>query len=758
MKALFKEQGSEFRVGIVADPAVQEFIGTHASALDSTFEKVEMSEGMRRRLTRSNYIFSGIKAFHELNEAFPSLLDENGNRKPFERFLNDVQTIDNTYNSNYLRAEYNFVAGSAEMAARWESFMEDGDRYNLQYRTQRDDKVRPEHAALDRVTLPPSDSFWEEFYPPNGWNCFTGNTPVLTLSGWRDIKDIKRGDLVIGGSGEFRKVIGTHSKTVDDELVRIISKGGIATCTKNHRFCTSRGWIAAAELQPGDIIIQVGKNTAFYKIVNAIRNTIAILLNGGVSPVRERKSVPPLTINDKVEGGDVEIDDVAAHQKAYLEWKGFCRQIGCHDFFGFAEWLSQCAHAFGMLQSGRFPRYLAFLNHFFPSERGGDLKFSRYASNKIAVGLGFSLANMSALKRKTVVYFRKVISSIKTTLLGPGPLRLDSLASMSGLDAAKFKNPRCSAFVDIPVGGKPSDTSLLHNIPLFNGIKEIHSFDVFNSMLDFLCKTFCHNLYILVEGKINIKKSRVKVYNLSVDIDESYIVPVGITHNCRCTVVQVRKSKCPATNHDEAMRLGDEALQRDTKGIFRFNAGKEGKSVPDYNPYTIRRCRDCDVAKGKAKLAFVPDNQVCEACVLIRKMVDEERSHGISPIDKKAVKAAAKEWAERHIPIVEDHGGQPAQRMILHNESTGLDFVLNKKFFGETFSNCVRANNTAETMELAVRINEWLPNAVEVGIEPGRDHSFSFKVMKATFEGREIVVKAKMIGEELILYTMRVYG
>lgn len=261
MRSLFKENGAEFRVDLVADPAVQEFVGAHASVMDSAFEKVEMSDAMRRRLTRSNYIFSGMKAFHELHEAFPSLLDENGNRKPFERFLNDVQSIDATYNANYLRAEYNFVAASAEMAGKWEQFMRDGDRYNLQYRTQQDYKVRPEHAALDRVTLPPSDSFWEEFYPPNGWNC-------------------------------------------------------------------------------------------------------------------------------------------------------------------------------------------------------------------------------------------------------------------------------------------------------------------------------------------------------------------------RCTVVQVRKSKYPETSHDEAMRLGDEALQRDTKGIFRFNAGKEGKSVPDYNPYTIRRCSTCPVAKGSkgGKLAaFVPENEVCKACVLVHQ-------------------------------------------------------------------------------------------------------------------------------------------
>lgn len=171
MQILYKVEGSQFRVEILEKTQVQEFIDTHAKALDSSFQQVEMSDIMRLRLQQSNYIFSGMKTFHELNEAFPSLIDENGNRKPFEQFLNDVQKIDRTYNRNYLRAEYNFCQASANMASKWEGFMQDSDRYNLQYRTQRDKKVRPEHAALDRVTLPMADSFWKEFYPPNGWNC-----------------------------------------------------------------------------------------------------------------------------------------------------------------------------------------------------------------------------------------------------------------------------------------------------------------------------------------------------------------------------------------------------------------------------------------------------------------------------------------------------------------------------------------------------------------------------------------------------------
>ena len=171
MKALFREQGANLEINILASEEAQDFIETHASVLDSSFRQVEMSEAMRGRLQRSDYIFSGLKTFHELNEAFPSLLDENGNRKTFERFLNDVRKIDETYNRGYLRAEYNFVQASATMAAKWERFAEDGDRYNLQYRTAGDGKVRPEHAELHGVTRPMADPFWEEYFPPNGWNC-----------------------------------------------------------------------------------------------------------------------------------------------------------------------------------------------------------------------------------------------------------------------------------------------------------------------------------------------------------------------------------------------------------------------------------------------------------------------------------------------------------------------------------------------------------------------------------------------------------
>lgn len=171
MKGLFKQKGASLDINIITSKEAQAFIETHADVLNSAFEQTKMSSTMRDSLEHSTYVFSGLKTFHELNEAFPSLVDEQGNKKPFERFLNDVQKVDKTYNEHYLRAEYNFTHAAADMAAKWEEFAEDGDRYNLQYRTVGDDHVRPEHAALNGTTLPFSDAFWDSYYPPNGWNC-----------------------------------------------------------------------------------------------------------------------------------------------------------------------------------------------------------------------------------------------------------------------------------------------------------------------------------------------------------------------------------------------------------------------------------------------------------------------------------------------------------------------------------------------------------------------------------------------------------
>ena len=165
------ETGAELRVEFLAEDEPQAFIREHQGILTGALEEVEMSEGMRSRLNSSHYVFSGMKTFHELKEAFPELTRADGSRKSFREFLDDVRKVDETYNKSWLRAEYNFAHRSAQMAARWEASEKNGDRYLLQYRTQSDSKVRPEHAALHGVTLEKGDTFWDYYLPPNGWGC-----------------------------------------------------------------------------------------------------------------------------------------------------------------------------------------------------------------------------------------------------------------------------------------------------------------------------------------------------------------------------------------------------------------------------------------------------------------------------------------------------------------------------------------------------------------------------------------------------------
>lgn len=154
---------------------VQRFINAHTDYLNKAVEtvlaEVPMDDISVQRLKESNYVFSGIKTFHELNEAFPSIVDSEGNLKPFNQFLNDVQTINKSYNGQYLKVEYEFAKSSAYMAARWKEFEKDGEDYYLQYRTAGDARVRKTHQRLHGITLPITSKFWDKYLAPNGWMC-----------------------------------------------------------------------------------------------------------------------------------------------------------------------------------------------------------------------------------------------------------------------------------------------------------------------------------------------------------------------------------------------------------------------------------------------------------------------------------------------------------------------------------------------------------------------------------------------------------
>lgn len=133
-------------------------------------QRKDVSAELNAKMKGNAYLFAGWKTQKTLEEAGLKMHDEKGNIKSFEKFKNEAGEVFKKQGLN-LRAEWHHAKRTAEMAALWQEILEDGDRYDIQYRTVGDSKVRKEHQRLNGTTLPPSDPFWQMFYPPNGWGC-----------------------------------------------------------------------------------------------------------------------------------------------------------------------------------------------------------------------------------------------------------------------------------------------------------------------------------------------------------------------------------------------------------------------------------------------------------------------------------------------------------------------------------------------------------------------------------------------------------
>lgn len=112
--------------------------------------------------------FSAAKTLaevQELNQAFRA-------SKNYNEFRERAAGIATTFNDTWQRTEYRTAVQVAEAAS---NYRRQRRTANLMpywvYRTVGDSQVRPDHAALDGLTLPATDPEWSRIYPPNDWGC-----------------------------------------------------------------------------------------------------------------------------------------------------------------------------------------------------------------------------------------------------------------------------------------------------------------------------------------------------------------------------------------------------------------------------------------------------------------------------------------------------------------------------------------------------------------------------------------------------------
>lgn len=101
-----------------------------------------------------------------------ALVDDKGRIRTFADYQRQVITLGEDYYKSWLEAEYNTVIAAAQMAAQWDDFQRDKDIFPyLVYKTQHDKRVRRAHQLLHDVCKHIDDTFWDTYYPPNGWRC-----------------------------------------------------------------------------------------------------------------------------------------------------------------------------------------------------------------------------------------------------------------------------------------------------------------------------------------------------------------------------------------------------------------------------------------------------------------------------------------------------------------------------------------------------------------------------------------------------------
>lgn len=122
---------------------------------------------LRENLNR----FSAAKTFQNVRDTQNLRLDE-GLLRPFPEFRQDAKKIFDTYNDDWLKAEFETTVGMAQAADQWIDVQRDEKTLPLlKYVTAGDSRVRPEHAAWDGIVKPVNDPFWDDHNPPNGYRC-----------------------------------------------------------------------------------------------------------------------------------------------------------------------------------------------------------------------------------------------------------------------------------------------------------------------------------------------------------------------------------------------------------------------------------------------------------------------------------------------------------------------------------------------------------------------------------------------------------
>lgn len=122
----------------------------------------------------NNKVWSAFRTHRMQNDLASKLIDENGQLKKFDKWVEDIKGMTNHYVGSWLRTEYNTAVIRAHQAADWKHFEQEADVFpNLRWMPTTSPLQDPKHRQYweAKLTLPINHPFWKEHHPGDRWNC-----------------------------------------------------------------------------------------------------------------------------------------------------------------------------------------------------------------------------------------------------------------------------------------------------------------------------------------------------------------------------------------------------------------------------------------------------------------------------------------------------------------------------------------------------------------------------------------------------------
>ena len=378
--------------------------------------------------------------------------------------------------------------------------------------------------------------------------CFAPGTGVYTANGLKDIKDVKPGDLVLGKSGTYRQVERRYAYNQTDRMVAVRVKHAIdpLLVTAGHPFHAIRGvpmeqanartrawlakgkvkaeWVEAGQLARGDYVAQVVPTEVVHVagLTEDDARLYGILLGDGhLSKDGMQWGV----------SGNPRRDDHLAFVRGYLGARGIhCWETGRGETYAQLHW----AFGRGVVRDATTGRIVGAGQATMPfghediyDEAGCKRiarRFAHLPKPHTAALIRGLLETDGGVSRGKEIYFtntsKPLIDGLRYQLLRMGvPTAGQYRERTNGHEAmrsdgstTRFEGTTCA--YDLRIPAVPEIAALVG------------------------CKPIAKRNWLEVDGKLYSRVTEVRdispkpfVYDLKVEVDESYMTAAGLAHN-----------------------------------------------------------------------------------------------------------------------------------------------------------------------------------------------------------------------------------